>query len=221
MIVSVSIKVNENVFIKDPKTSDLGQRIVSAAIDMIVDLGFESFTFKKLAREIASTEASIYRYFESKNMLLLYLTSWYWEWMRYRLSMALTNIDDPKERLLRAVQLLTDEVTEDGQFTHIDEVKLAEIINNESAKVYMNKSVDDTNSTGVFLPYKQLVQEVSDIVLEINQEFKYPHMLISTVVEGCHHQRFFADHLPRLTDTIPGEDAITEFYKTMVFKAIQ
>jgi hypothetical protein len=37
MIESVSIKVNENVFIKDPKTSDLGQRIVSAAIDMIVD----------------------------------------------------------------------------------------------------------------------------------------------------------------------------------------
>lgn len=221
MTISVSIKVNESVYVKDPKTSKLGERIVSASIDMIVDLGFEGFTFKKLALQIGSTEASIYRYFESKNMLLLYLTSWYWEWMRYRLSMALANIEDPSERLSRAVQLLTNEVTEDGQFSHIDEVKLAEIINNESAKVYMNKSVDDTNSTGVFLPYKHMVAEISDIVLEINPEFKYPHMLISTVVEGCHHQRFFADHLPRLTDTIPGEDAIADFYKTMVFKAIQ
>lgn len=221
MTISVSIKVNESVYVKDPTTSSLGARIVSASIDMIVDLGFERFTFKKLAHQIGSTEASIYRYFESKNMLLLYLTSWYWEWMRYRLSMALTNIVDPCERLSRALQLITNEVTEDGQFSHIDEVKLAEIINAESAKVYMNKSVDDTNSTGVFLPYKRMVGDISDIVLEINPEFKYPHMLISTVVEGCHLQRFFADHLPRLTDTIPGEDAVADFYKTMVFKAIK
>ena len=217
---SISIQVNEAIYLKDPETSDLGRKIVQSSIDMIEDLGFEAFTFKKLAVEIGSTEASVYRYFESKNMLLLYLTSWYWGWMHYRLSLTLANVEDPHDRLSRAIQMLTRNVVKDSQFSHINEVKLSKIIINESSKAYLNKSVDEVNAQGVFLPMKRLVQEISDVVLEINPEFKYPHMLISTVIEGCHHQRFFAEHLPRLTDVIKGEDSITEFYKEMVFKAI-
>ena len=45
-------------------------------------------------------------------------------------------------------------------------------------------------------------------------------MLISTLIEGAHHQRFFAQHLPRLTDAVNGEDAIIEFSKEVTFKAI-
>jgi hypothetical protein len=44
---------------------------------------------------------------------------------------------------------------------------------------------------------------------------------VSTMIEGAHHQRFFADHLPRLTDSIKGKDSITSFYKEMVLKAIE
>ena len=45
-------------------------------------------------------------------------------------------------------------------------------------------------------------------------------MLITTLIEGAHHQRFFAQHLPSLTDEVNGEDAITEFSKETAFKAI-
>jgi hypothetical protein len=45
-------------------------------------------------------------------------------------------------------------------------------------------------------------------------------MMISTLIEGAHHQRFFAQHLPRLTDAVNGEDAIIEFSKDATFKAI-
>ena len=45
-------------------------------------------------------------------------------------------------------------------------------------------------------------------------------MLVSTVIEGAHHQRYFVEHLPRLTDVVVGEDAITEFYNEMVIKSI-
>ena len=45
-------------------------------------------------------------------------------------------------------------------------------------------------------------------------------MLLSTVIEGSHMQRYFAAHLPRLTDAVKGEDSIEEFYKEMVFKTI-
>jgi hypothetical protein len=84
----------------------------------------------------------------------------------------------------------------------------------------MTKEVDQNNKEGFFSGYKQLVGQVSNIILEINPTYKYPHMLISTLIEGAHHQRFFAQHLPRLTDEVSGEDAIIEFSKEAAFKAI-
>jgi hypothetical protein len=45
-------------------------------------------------------------------------------------------------------------------------------------------------------------------------------MLISTVIEGANHQRYFAKHLPSLTDVKQGEDNISEFFSQLVFKII-
>ena len=106
MLSNLSIHVNEHTYLKNPETSDLGKRIVTVIIDLIDDLGFENFTFKKLGQAIGSPEASVYRYFESKHKVLLYLTNWYWGWMAYRLQLALANIESPKIRLEKAVQLL-------------------------------------------------------------------------------------------------------------------
>lgn len=220
LLAKVSIVVNDRIYLKDPASSELGRKIISRSIAMVDEMGFEAFTFRKLAKAIGSTEASVYRYFESKHKLLLYLTSWYWAWMEYRLAFGLANVPSPTVRLERAITLLTEQVVEDGSFAHINEVLLNRIVISESSKVYMTKSVDEENKEGVFLGYKQLVARVSDIILEIDPSFKYPHMLVSTIIEGTHHQRYFAEHLPRLTDVVQGEDAITEFYKKLVFKTI-
>ena len=216
----VSIQVNSKIYLKDPETSDLGRKIISGGIYMIDDMGFESFTFIKLGLAINSTEASIYRYFENKHKLLLYLISWYWGWMEYRLMFGLANISSPVERLQRAITLLTEEITQDNSFEHIDKVKLNHIVINDSSKTYLTKQVDEENKEGSFLIYKEVVARNSDIIMEINPNYKYPHMLISTVIEAAHHQRFFAEHLPRLTDVVKGEDSITEFSKETVLKAI-
>jgi glycosyltransferase A (GT-A) superfamily protein (DUF2064 family) len=61
------------------------------------------------------------------------------------------------------------------------------------------------------------VQNVSDIVLEIAPNFQYPHMLISTTIEGAHQQHYFAEHLPALTDVDKEEDSIYKFYKQLIF----
>lgn len=217
---AVRIQVNSTIYIKDPETSALGQRIVAGSIELLCDVGFEAFTFRKLASYIGSTEASVYRYFESKYKLLLYLSAWYWRWMEYRLLFSLANVEDARDRLSRAINLLTAEVQEDGNFAHINEVKLHRLVVSESPKVYLTKSVDEENGAGVFRGYKDLVARVADVITELRPEYKYPHMLISTVVEGAHQQRFFAEHLPRLTDVVEGEDAITSFYRQLVFNAI-
>ena len=141
--------------------------------------------------------------------------------MEYRLVFGIANIQDPKERLKKAIKILTETVEEDRTFSHINEIKLNQIIISESSKAYLTKDVDQENQDGFFKPYKKLVERVSDIILEINPAYKYPHMLISTVIEGAHLQRYFAEHLPKLTDTIEGEDAVLEFYSEMVIKSIQ
>lgn len=220
ILSKVVFDVKESTFLKDPQTSELGNRILATGIDLINEIGFDAFTFRKLAQAINSVEASIYRYFESKHKLLLYLTTWYWSFTEYRLEFTLANIESPEERLKRSIILLTSEVDESFSGLNIDVVKLSNIVIIESSKAYLTKDVDQENEEGIFLGYKQLVERVSDIVLEINPTFKYPNMLVSTVIEGAHNQRFFAEHLPRLTNQIKGEDAICEFYLQMVFKTI-
>lgn len=220
LLSRISIEVNEKIYLKDPASSELGQKIISGSIELISGIGFEHFTFRKLADHINSTEASIYRYFENKHKILLYLTSWYWGWMEYRLVFHTANIDCPVMRLRKAVDILSREVKEDSTFTHIDEAKLHKIIVSESPKAYLTKNVDTENEDGVFSAYKSLVKRASKIILEVRKDYKYPHMLISTIIEGAHHQRFFSEHLPSLTDCVEGEDAISRFCCDMVLKTL-
>lgn len=221
MLSNLSIHVNEHTYLKNPETSDLGKRIVTASIDLIDELGFETYTFKKLGQAIGSPEASVYRYFESKHKVLLYLTDWYWGWMAYRLQLALANIESPKTRLEKAIKLLTQKVVEDSDFSHINEVKLHNIVISESSKAYLTKQVDLDNSDGAYAAYKAIVEEVGGIVSELSPTFDCPNMLVSTVIVGSHHQRFYAEHLPKLTNVAPDEDLVPTFYKDLVFKAIQ
>jgi len=221
LLSKVSIQINNKIYLKDPESTELGKNILTGGIDLIYDDGFDGFTFRKLSKKINSTEASIYRYFENKHKFLLYITSWYWGWMEYKLAFGMANISSPLDRLKKALLLLTEQVKEDGGFSHINEEKLNNIVISESSKAYLNREVDQENKFGVFQGYKQLVSRVSNVVLEVNPNYKYPHMLISTVIEGAHFQRYFAAHLPRLTDVVLNEDSITEFYKEMVFKAIK
>lgn len=220
LLPNVSIPINESIYEKDPQFSNLGKRILKGSIELIDEIGFEHFTFKKLSIKIHSSEASIYRYFQSKHKLLLYLMSWYWGWMEYRLIFSVNNIKEPRERLKISIRLLTQDIEQDGNYEYINEALLHHIVIAESSKVYLVKEVDEENKEGAFLSYKSLVQRVSDIIIELNSEFKYPHMLVSTIIEGAHHQRYFAEHLPRLTDIVKGEDSIVEFYLNMAIKTI-
>ena len=113
-----------------------------------------------MAKKIASTEATVYRYFESKHKLLLYLISWYWAWLEYKLVFALVNVISAEDRLDKAIALLTEQIEEDHEFTHINEMKLNQIVISESAKTYLIREVDKENKEGIYLGYKQLVGRV-------------------------------------------------------------
>ena len=105
-MATLQLLMNENLFIRDPQETELGRKIVQDSICMIDELGFEKFTFKKLALKIDSTEASIYRYFENKHRLLVYLIAWYWNWIEYRIDFGTQNITDPGKKLAIAFRTM-------------------------------------------------------------------------------------------------------------------
>jgi len=218
---NIQIKINESIYSKDPCTSDLGKKIIQHSIELIDELGFEAFTFAKLADKISCTEASIYRYFENKHRLLIYHLTWYWSWLEYRITFATANIKPPEERLKIALRLLTSPLEQEPRLPHVDEAALYRIVIAESQKVYLTKQVDEENKEGMFLSYKRLCKKVAGIVREINPGYRYPTALISTVVESSYDQRYFAHHLPSLTEIpVDQADGITEYFMELVFKAI-
>jgi AcrR family transcriptional regulator len=142
LLKQIQIRVNENIYIKDPESSELGRKIIQEGIRMIDEMGLEQFTFRKLAESLGTTESSVYRYFENKHKLLIYLASWYWGWQEYRLVFFTANITDAEEQLRKAIRVLTEPVHNDDLFPHINTEILSKIVVCESSKAYLTKEVD-------------------------------------------------------------------------------
>nr|WP_299171711.1 TetR/AcrR family transcriptional regulator [uncultured Allomuricauda sp.] len=220
LMQSIRIGINDKIYIKDPESSDLGKRIIEQSILLIDEMGFESFTFRKLGDRIKSNESSIYRYFENKHKLLLYLASWYWGWLEYKMVFATNAIGEPAEKLRRAVEILTQSVELDVSFSHIDEVLLNKIVINEYSKSYLTKEVDQENKEGYFVIYKRLVNRLHEMIVALDSEYPYPSSLASTILEGSLHQYFLTEHFPQLTDcnetTTP-----THYFIDLVFRTLK
>ena len=219
LLSNLKISVPEKIYTKDPESSSLGKRIVEHSIYLIDEIGFDAFTFRKLGVKIGSNESSIYRYFDNKHKLLLYLSSWYWSWIEYKLVFETLNIGDGKEKLQKAIDVITRTVKEDSSFTHINEVVLNRIIINENSKSFLTKEVDTENKEGYFVVYKRLVRRIKDMILEVNSNYPYASSLASTILEAALHQHFLKEHFKSITDcnkTI----SPSQFLKDLTLKAI-
>ena len=216
---TIKIAINEKIYLKDPESSDLGRRIVEHSILMIDEIGFESFTFKKLGNKIGSNESSIYRYFENKHKLLVYLTSWYWGWLEYQLVFSTNSISDPAEKLSKAIDIVTRTIKEDNAYSHINEVLLNKIVINESSKSFLTKEVDQENKDGYFVIYKRMVNRLEEMIRNVAPSYTYPSSLASTILEGSLHQHFLKDHFQTLTDC-DQENTPGKFISELVFKTL-
>ncbi len=219
ILSNISITVNPKLFVKNPETSDLGKKIIQKSILLIDEIGFENFTFKKLGELIGSNESSIYRYFESKHKLMLYLSSWYWGWLEYRMLISTTNIPNPMEKLQRAITIVTEKVEDDSATLHINESILNKIIIAEFTKTLLTKEVDEENKEGFFLVYKRVINRIIDIIQEVNPEYGYAKSLASSIVEGSLHQHFLKDHLKTITNCNENNSP-TQFYIDLVQKTL-
>ena len=151
MAIGIKITLNQELYLRDPQGTSLGQNIIKHSILLIDDIGFEAFTFKKLASKMSSTEASVYRYFENKHMLLLYLVSWFWEWVSYLIDIHTNNIHDPSQKLKIIISTLVYASKDNPAIEYVNESVLHRIIISEGSKTYHTKSVDEENKVGLFL----------------------------------------------------------------------
>ena len=220
LLSTLQIQVNEKIYLKDPQTSLLGRKIIQQSIVLMEEMGFENFTFKKLGEKIGSNESSIYRYFESKHKLLIYLSSWYWGWMEYRLVFETNNIQNPMDKLKKAITIVTEKIEDDNKIEHINEAILNKIIIAEFTKTFHTKEVDQENKEGFFLVYKRVINRIIEIIQEANPKYLFAKSLASSIVEGSLHQHFLKDHLKTITNCDENNSS-TDFYINLVVNTLK
>lgn len=219
ILKKIRMDVSANLFVKDPFSSELGVSIVKEGTRLIQELGMENFTFKKLAVAIGSTEPAIYRYFENKHMLLLYLNAWYWSWMEHNLVFSTANLQDPEERLGVAIRLMVEGPIY-RKNDYLDPIELHQLVVNESIKGYLTKSVDTEHESGIFSQVYKFGERISEIIREINPSYKFPKTLVSTVMESSLLQKFNSKHLPGMTETNAEGSGRFHFFHQLVVKTI-
>ena len=219
LLNNFKITINDKLFLKDPETSDLGKKIIQNSIILIEKIGFEAFTFKKLGEQIQSNESSIYRYFENKHKLLVYLSSWYWSWIEYNLVFATANVLDPVEKLSNAIKIVTQTIIDDKNTPYVDESILNKIIISDFIKTLLTKEVDEENKEGFFLIYKRIINRVVEIINEVNPDYPYAKSLASSIIEGSLHQHYLKDHFKTITN-LSEKDCLTDFYTNMIKKVL-
>ena len=215
----IQVKVNENLYIKNPELSQLGRNILANGVKLIDELGLEEFTFKKLATSLNTNESSIYRSFESKHRLLLYFFQWYWRWMEYLLIFKTQNISDSSEKVNILISILlfkNEEFSTDNE--GLDKDALHRIMIKEALKTYLTQHVKADNSLQFFKPYKDFTARVSNLILEFKPDYNYSRSLSSTIIEASHQQYFFMNNLPSLTDFGESKDEIeiTRFLRSLI-----
>lgn len=200
MQVDFKVKMNEKLYLKNPEGTDVGKQIIKSGVTMLSELGYELFNFKKLAAEIGSTEATIYRYFENKHKLLIYIIDWYWAFIEFQVIFQLNNVTNPKEKIKKLIDILVWEDNAETVFSELDQQSLYYIAIAEGSKTYLSKEVDNHNKDFLFKPYKDLCSRIASLFKEYNPTYKYPSSLASTLIETAHMQYYFMHHLPRLGD---------------------
>jgi len=213
----IRIKVHPGLYLKDPESSELGKRILSSSVGVIHTMGMERFTFKKLSNELQTTESSIYRYFENKHKLLLYLSSWYWAWLETYIVFQTANRIDPLDKFKIMLEILGKNNWNQEVSGSVDMNILRQIMITESSKAFLTKEVEAENKEGLFEGFKQLCHRFCVVFKEINPNYPYPEMLSTTIVEGVFHQQFFKSYFPALTDSsaLKDDTAINDFFYFM------
>jgi len=196
----LSISVSPKTYLRNPEDTELGRNIIKHGIELMSETGYQCFNFKHLAQMMKSTEASVYRYFENKYMLLMYLTSWYWEYLDLQIMLNTRNIEDPVRKLGLMVKTIVHGVQGDMTQEYVDVKKLHNLVVEQAPKVTHSRKVEECEKAGMFENYKNLNSNITDIITECDPDFKYPTALASNILKMAMDHKYYAERICCLTD---------------------
>jgi AcrR family transcriptional regulator len=213
----LSIRVSDRLFLKDPESSALGRNILTTSVQIIDEIGMERFTFKKLANTLQTTESSVYRYFENKHMLLLYMSTWYWSWLETYMVFRTANLTDPKDKLRIMISILCKDDWENKVMNSMNLNLLKRIVVSESPKAYMAKQTGNLPMDEIFRGFEQLCLRFEELFRVINPEFRHTRRLSSTMIEGVLQQTFYVTYLTSFSSIEENQkdDSISLFFYDM------
>lgn len=197
------------LYLRDPEDTELGRRIVGEGILLMEKLGYEQFTFKKLAAKLKSTEASVYRYFSSKGQFLDYCNAWYWTWLTYRLELRTRNLLDPKRELEVAIDVLGEASKPDLDVPHIDEPVLHRLVVSEGKR---SAGVEDTRRD-VSVRDKPLLRfrnRLAEIINRLNPKYPYPRALAMTLILSVHGQLAYSLETHDISEATAAKNPLSE-----------
>lgn len=198
--VNIVIDINNTIYIRNPLETALGKKLICHSIQVMDEIGFEDFNFKRLATHMGSTEASVYRYFENKYKLLSYLVAWYWDYMHFMILMDIRNMDDSRSKLRRIIETLVNSINNATAPEYIDQTKLHRIVVENASKVYHNKQVDALKKEGFYTNLLKLVKTISSVIQEVDPTYLYPVALANNVIDISLNNEYNILHLHKLTD---------------------
>lgn len=220
----LSFIANEKLYLRNPQESDLGKNILREGMIMMYELGLEDFTFKKLAVKLNTNESSQYRYFENKNRLLQYYFEWYWKWLDYQVFVFTQNITNQTTNLDIILQIITSQKKMENSLDYWNKDNLLRnLYIKEGDKAYLTHQVLQDNQLRLFKTYKDLCYKISVIISQIDPSFPYPRSLTSTIMEMAHHQIYFMNNLPSLTDFAQNKDEkeVYNFLKELCSRSLR
>lgn len=213
------VHISSEAFVKNPISSELGIRIVQNSIVLMNKNGVSDFTFRKLALHLSTSEASIYRYFESKMQLLNFLSQLYWHEVKEIILEEIIGSNTSEEKLIKAIEIFCNPNISSKQNSMVDMSELHQLIIQEGVTTNLwgeSHQTDDHSSQ------KRLIQYLSEVILSINPNYSYPKTLISTMIHTCHLQLLFCSHLPYYTDIPKGNlNSVVSFVSSLILSTIK
>ncbi len=181
-------------------STPMGARILEEGLALMNELGLESFTFKKLAERMGSTEVTIYHYFANKQRLLQYYFQMYWLWLATYCQEEGRNQKDPMDRLRGDIRAICGLWPATARASRFDPSDLRDLVISEGSKSFLHKNVDADNELKLFKPYKDLCAHLAAEVKACAPRSKHARSFATTLVEMSHSLEFAMHHLPALTE---------------------
>lgn len=178
----------------------VGSRILAEGLALMIKLGLEGFTFRKLAEKAGCTEMTVYHYFANKQRLLQYYHQTYWLWLATHCRQEGRSLKDPWERLRGDITAICGIWPADALAGPFDPTDLRTLVINEGSKSFMHKNVDADNRLKLFKPYKDLCAHIATEVKACSPAARSPRSFATTLVEMAHSLEFAMHHLPALTE---------------------